>query len=167
MKKVNRMTVTKEMTLTRIFDAPVAEVWKYWIEPEKVKKWWGPKGFTSPVANMDVRDGGSSFVCMRPPAEYGGQDMCNTWAYKKIVPEKEIEFVMAFADKDGTKIDPATLGLPAGMPREVRHVITFRAIGGKTEVTVKELGYTTEEVVEISRVGLDQCLDKMNASLRK
>ena len=70
--------------------------------------------------------------------------MCNTWDYRKIVPEEEIEFVMAFADKDGKKLDPSTLGLPAGMPQEVRHVITFRAIGGKTEVTFKEFGYPTE-----------------------
>jgi hypothetical protein len=59
------------------------------------------------------------------------------------------------------------LGLPEGMPQEVHHVITFRALGGKTEVTVKEFGYTTEQVVEISRVGLGQCLDKMNESLRR
>jgi uncharacterized protein YndB with AHSA1/START domain len=163
MKKDHQTNVTREMTLTRVFDAPVSEVWKYWIEPEKVKKWWGPKGFTSRVADMDFREGRMSFVCISPR----GQDMCNTWAYKKIVPEKEIEFVMAFADKDGKHLDPTTLGLPAGMPREVRHVITFRAIGGKTEVTVKKFGYTTEEVVEISRVGLDQCPDKMNASSRK
>jgi acetyl esterase/lipase/uncharacterized protein YndB with AHSA1/START domain len=167
MKKDNQTNVTREMALTRVFDAPVSEVWKYWIEPEKVKKWWGPKGFTSPVARMDVREGSTSFVCMRPPPEYGAQDMCNTWAYKRIVPEKEIEFVMSFADKDGRKVDPATLGLPAGMPQEVRHLITFRSVGGKTEVTVKEFGYTTEEVIEISRTGLGQCLDKMNESLRQ
>jgi uncharacterized protein YndB with AHSA1/START domain len=147
MKENNRTNVTREMALTRVFDAPVSEVWKYWIDPEKVKKWWGPKGFTSPVANMDVREGSTSFACMRPPPENGGQDMCNTWAYKKIVPEKEIEFVMAFANKDGKKLDPATLGLPAGMPQEVRHVITFRAIGGKTEVTFKEFRYTAEQVL--------------------
>lgn len=138
MKKDNQTSVTREMTLTRVFDAPVSEVWKYWIEPEKVKKWWGPKGFTSTVADMDLREGGTSFVRMRTR----DQDMYNTWAYKKVVPEKEIEFVLAFADKDGKHLDPKTLGLPSDMPREVRHVITFRAIGRKTEVTVKEFGYT-------------------------
>jgi uncharacterized protein YndB with AHSA1/START domain/acetyl esterase/lipase len=167
MKKDSQTKVTKDMALTRIFDAPVSEVWKYWIDAEKVKKWWGPKGFTTPIANMDVREGSTSFVCMRPPAEYGGQDMCNTWAYTKIIPEKKIEFVMTFADKDGRRLDPTTLGLPEGMPQEVRHVITFRAVGGKTEVTVKEFGYTTEQIVEMSRVGLGQCLDKMNESLRR
>jgi acetyl esterase/lipase/uncharacterized protein YndB with AHSA1/START domain len=166
-KDIQTNNMTKEMSLTRVFDAPVSEVWKYWTEGDKLMKWWGPKGFTSPIARMDVREGSASFVCMRPPPEYGGQDMCNTWAYKKIVPEKEIEFVMTFANMDGKELDPRTLGLPVGMPREVRHVITFRDLGGKTELTVTEFGYTSEEVVEISRVGLGQCLDKMKESLNK
>ena len=167
MREDDQKYMTKEMSLTRVFDAPVSEVWKYWTESEKVKKWWGPKGFTSPVAKIDFREGSTSFVCMRPPPEFGGQDMCTTWAYRKIVPEKEIEFILVFADKDGKKVDPASLGLPAGMPQEVRHVITFRDVGGKTELTVKEFGYTTEHLVEMSRAGLDQCLDKMTANLDK
>lgn len=136
----------KRMALTRVFDAPVSVVWKYWTEPEKIMKWWGPVGFTT-GCRMDFREGGTSLVSMRP-SKYGHHLVYSIWAYKKIVPEKEIEFVMAFADKDGKKLDPATLGLPAGMPQEVRHAVTFRAVDGKTEVTVKECGYATEQVAE-------------------
>jgi uncharacterized protein YndB with AHSA1/START domain len=93
--------------------------------------------------------------------------MCNAWVYKRVVPEQEIEFVMTFTDMNGKRLDPTTLGLPVGMPQEVRHVITFRDVGGKTELTVKEFGYTTDQVVEISRAGLGQCLDKMKESLSK
>jgi hypothetical protein len=32
-------------------------------------------------AEMDFRVGGASLVCMRAPAEYGGQDMYHTWTY--------------------------------------------------------------------------------------
>src|SRR5262245_4845734 len=67
---------TKDLVVTRIFDAQVAEVWKYRAEPEGVKKWWGPAGFTAPLARMDFREGGTSLVCMRAP---NGQDFCNTW----------------------------------------------------------------------------------------
>src|SRR5688572_26142430 len=129
----------KRMAFTRVFDAPVSVVWKYWSEPEKIMKWWGPEGFTT-GCRMDFREGGTSLVYMRP-SEYGRHLVYSIWAYKKIVPEKEIEFVMAFADKDGKKLDPSTLGLPAGMPQEVRHAVTFRAVDGKTEVTVKECGF--------------------------
>lgn len=158
---------TKNLTVTRTFDAPVANVWKHWSESDKVMKWWGPKGFTSPLAKMDFREGGVSLVCMRAPQEFGGFDMYNTWTYKKIVPHERIEFVLNFADKDGHKLDPAKMGLPPGIPQDVPHVITFKAVGDKkTEMTVTEYGYTTDQAVETSKAGLEQCLDKMAESLK-
>ena len=50
---------------------------------------------------------------------------------------------------------------------DVPHVITFKVLGdNKTEMTVTESGYTTDQVVETSKAGLEQCLDKMAASLK-
>lgn len=164
---VTQNQTTKTMTLTRTFDAPVAEVWKHWSDSEKVMKWWGPKGFTSPLAKMDFREGGVSLVCMRAPKEFGGFDMYNTWTYKKIVPNERIEFTLNFSDKDGNKLDPAQMGLPPGIPKDVPHVITFKALGdAKTEMTVTESGYTTDQAVETSKAGLEECLDKMAQSLK-
>jgi uncharacterized protein YndB with AHSA1/START domain len=159
-------SATKNLTVTRIFDAPVEKVWKQWSESENVMRWWGPKGFTSPLAKMDFREGGVSLVCMRAPKEFGGFDMYNTWSYKKIVPHERIEFVLNFSDKDGNKLDPAKMGLPPGIPQDVPHVITFKSLGeGKTEMTVNEYGYTTEMAVQTSKAGLEECLDKMAANL--
>ena len=160
-------TEAKTMTLTRTFDAPVAEVWKHWSDSDKVMKWWGPTGFTSTLAKMDFREGGVSLVCMRAPKEFGGFDMYNTWTYKKIVPNERIEFTLNFSDKDGNKLDPAKMGLPPGIPKDVPHVITFKALGdNKTELTIVESGYTTDQAVETSKAGMEQCLDKMAASLK-
>lgn len=157
---------SKDLIVTRTFDAPLDEVWRYWVEPERVKKWWGPDGFTSPFAHMDFREGGTSLVCMRAPKEFGGQDLYNTWTYRKIVPRKSIEFVADWADKDGNRIDPVTIGLPADMPRDMREVITFKTLsGGKTEMTVTEYGYTSEQMLNLSRLGLEQCLKKMAKAL--
>ena len=128
-------------------------------------RWWGPTGFTSPSAEMDFREGGTSLVCMRAPKEFGGQDMYNTWTYRKIVPMELIEFILNFADKDGNKVDPAKMGIPPGVPHEVRHVITFKAVGdNRTEMTVTEYGYTSDQAHDISKAGMEQCLDKMAAS---
>jgi uncharacterized protein YndB with AHSA1/START domain len=116
------------------------------------------------VAEMDFRVGGASLVCMRAPAEYGGQDFYNTWTYTTIDPHERIEFVSNFADEDGTHIDRAALGMPPGVPFDVPHVITFEAAGeGRTEMTVTEHGYTTEQARDLSRAGMEQCLDKMAA----
>lgn len=161
----------RNLSLTRVFDAPVEQVWKAWSEPEYVMQWWGPEGFTSPSAKMDFREGGTSLVCMRAPKEFGGQDMYNTWTYQKIVPLERIEFILNFADKDGNKLDPAEMGLPPGVPQDVLHVITFKAggdpsTGPRTEMTVTEYGYTSDQAHDISKAGLEQCLDKMAGRLK-
>jgi uncharacterized protein YndB with AHSA1/START domain len=149
---------------TRTFDAQVEQVWKAWSIPEYVMRWWGPVGFTSPSAEMNFREGGVSLVCMRAPEEFGGQDMYNTWTYTKIVPLQRIEFFLNFADKDGNRLDPAMLGLPPGIPKEVRHVVTFKPLDDhRTEMTITEYGHTTDQAHDTSKAGLEECLDKMAA----
>lgn len=158
----------KDIVVTRTFDAPLEEVWKAWSEPDHVRRWWGPAGFTSPSAEMDFREGGSSLVCMRAPEEFGGQDLYNTWTYQKIVPKQRIEFILNFADKNGRRVDPVDVGLTPDVPREVRHLVTFKpVVDGKTEMTVTEYGYISEHQFELSKAGLEQCLDKMAASFDK
>jgi uncharacterized protein YndB with AHSA1/START domain len=152
----------------RVFDAPPAAVWRAWAEAEAVQQWWGPHGFTVPVARMEFREGGTSFVCMQAPAEFGGGLYCNTWTYTRLVPHERIEFVLRFADEAGNVIDPAEQpGMPAGIPREVPHVIELRELdGGRTEFRITESGYTTQEAVDTSRAGLHQVLEKLESFLR-
>lgn len=154
----------RNVVVTRLFDAPVEQVWMAWSDPELVMRWWGPVGFTSPLAEMDFREGGTSLVCMSSPA-FG--DLYNTWTYQKIVPMQEIEFIQNFADKHGNKIDPATIGLPPDVPQDVRNVVAFKAVGdNRTEMTVTEYGYTSDQAHDLSKAGLEQCLDKMAESLK-
>jgi uncharacterized protein YndB with AHSA1/START domain len=35
-----------EIVVTRVFDAPRSRVFKAWTDPERMKQWWGPNGFT-------------------------------------------------------------------------------------------------------------------------
>jgi uncharacterized protein YndB with AHSA1/START domain len=159
---------TRDVIVTRVFSVPVERVWRAWSQPQYVMRWWGPKGFTAPLARMDFREGGTSLVCMRAPKEFGGQDMYTTWSYRKIVPHKQIEFILNFTDKDGTKLDPAKIGLPAGVPQDVRHVITFKTTSNnRTEMTVTEYGYTSNQAHDLSKAGLEECLDKMAAALEE
>jgi hypothetical protein len=72
---------------------------------------------------------------------------------------------MEFADKEGTQVTPAELGLPPGIPDEVRHEVRLSAIDDHTtELTVHEFGYPNAEIAEVPRAGLEQCLDKMATS---
>jgi uncharacterized protein YndB with AHSA1/START domain len=155
-------TERRDLVVTRTFDAPVELVWNAWTDPQHVMRWWGPNGFTSPTCKMDFREGGTSLVHMRSPE---GQDFYNTWTYGKIVPMQQIEFILNFADKDGKRVDPVTMGLPPDIPQDVRHVVIFKANGdSNTEMTVTEYGYTSDQIFDLSKAGLNQCLDKMDAS---
>lgn len=164
MTDITEGVMKKDIVVTRVFDAPVEQVWRAWTDPEQVMHWWGPEGFTCPVARIDFREGGKSLVCMRSPE---GQDFYNTWEYRKIVQMELIEFIQNFADKDGKKADPVAHGLPQDFPQDVRSTVTFKARGNnKTEMTVTEYGYTSDQHLELSRAGLDECLDKMAESLK-
>ena len=154
---------THDLVVTRVFAAPAERVWEAWRDAAQVKRWWGPAGFTVPVAEIDFRVGGASLVCMRSP---DGHDLCNTWTYREIVPMQRIEFVLRFADEDGNAITPAEAGLPPAIPAEVRHVITFEAVSDtETEMTVAEYGYPSAEIVAISKAGLEEVLDKFAAAV--
>jgi uncharacterized protein YndB with AHSA1/START domain len=154
-----------DVVARRTFPAPVEAVWAAWTESDRIRRWWGPEGFTCPVARMDVRPGGASLLAMQAPPEYGGGRTYNTWNYHVVEPMARLEYVMRFADADGTTISPADAGIPPGVPDTVPRVVTFTAAEGGTEVSVTESGYTTAAARDMSRAGLEQCLDKLAATV--
>ncbi len=157
-------SATHDLIVTRTFDAPVELVWKAWTDPEYVIKWWGPDYFTSPSAKIDFREGGTSLVCMRAPADFGGQDMYSTWVYQKIVPMQRIEFIQNLSDENGDWIDPAVFGMPPEFPRDTRTVVTFKDLGSsKTELTVTQYNMPAPDTQmgKNAELGLNQSLDKM------
>ena len=152
----------KKLKIERAFDAPVETVWKAWTQSDLLDQWWAPRPWKANTKSMDFREGGTTLVCMRAPKEWGGMDMYNTWSYTRIVTNEYIEYVFDWADKDGNRIDPTSIGMEADMPRAMRHTVTFKDLGnGKTEMTISEFGYPSDELVELSKAGLSQCLDKM------
>lgn len=156
----------QDIVLTRVFDAPVEAVWKAWTEPEQVMKWWGPTGFTSPRCQIDFREGGKFVFHMRAPKEMNNADFYTAGVYKKIVQAEFIEFTQGLSDKDGNKIDPATMGMPADFPEEIPSLLAFKRVGEKTELTAIEYGWTLGQMRDMSKLGLEQCLDKLDASLK-
>jgi uncharacterized protein YndB with AHSA1/START domain len=91
----------RDLVFTRVFDAPVEEVWRAWTEPEYVKQWWGPDGFTAPLAEMDVREGGTSLVCMSS-ADFG--DHYSTWAYQELCRWKGLSIFTTWPTKRATRL---------------------------------------------------------------
>ena len=63
--------IQQEFTITRIYDAPAALVWAAWTEEAHIREWFGPNGFTSPAASVDLRPGGTYEVDMEGPKGFG------------------------------------------------------------------------------------------------
>ena len=152
-----------QIQVTRVFNAPVEMVWQVWVDPELVKRWWGPKHFTSPVAKIDFREGGRSLVSMKGPKEMGGQEWFSVWEYVKIVPFDLIEFIQSLCDADGNKTDPTKVGMPADFPKDIRTEVRFKAIAADTtEMTVTEYA-AFGSISNFAQIGLEQSMDKMLA----
>jgi hypothetical protein len=79
-----------------------------------------------------------------------------------------IQFIGTFVDAAGNTITPAAAGLPSGVPDEVPHIIELApSRDGKTQITVTEDGYTSEDIRAQSEIGQAQCLDKMQALFKR
>lgn len=149
------------VVVSRVVDASVDRAWRAWVEPGDVMQWWGPDGFTAPVAQMDVREGGTSLVCMRGP---DGTEFWNTWTYTVVRPGERLEFDLHFADSAGRRVTPAEAGLPPQIPDGVHHVVDFTPEGDdRTTVTVTELGYDEGPIRDMSQAGQEQVMDKFAA----
>ena len=149
----------RDLVVARVFDAPIERLWNAWTEPEDVRRWWGPDGFTCPLAEMNVREGGTSLVAMHSP-EHGRH--YSTWHYRTVAPLERLAFIHNLADADGNAVDPVERGMPPDFPRDQLQEVTFRSIGvGMTEITVTEFAWTEGPMMDLARLGLEQTLDKL------
>ena len=82
-------TSDREIIISRVLNAPVELVWEVWTNPEHIKNWWGPNGFTNTIFEMDVKVGGIWDFVMHGP---DGTDYKNKSVYKELVKYKRIVF---------------------------------------------------------------------------
>jgi hypothetical protein len=90
--------------------------------------------------------------------DWGFPALYSTWQYSLVDAPNRLEFVHNMSDEHGTALDME------GIPRDVRHVITFEAVSpDATRLTVRESSYPTAEARDQSSQGLEECLDKLVA----
>jgi uncharacterized protein YndB with AHSA1/START domain len=152
-----------ELVITRIFDAPRELVWKAWTDPEQMKRWWGPKEFSSPACTMDVRVGGSYHFCMRSPQ---GQDFWSTGVYREIVPPLRLVYSDNFADEKGNIVPASYYGVPGDWPEETVVTVTLEEFEGKTKMTLRHVGIPAGFMREMTGAGWNGSFDKLAESLK-
>src|SRR5881628_3792854 len=161
-KKTKARPKTSELVIRRTFDAPRERVWKAWTDPESFKRWFGPRGFTIPSCEIDLRVGGKYLYCMRSPE---GTDFWATGVYRQIVPLKKLVTTDSFADEDGNVVPPTKYGFPEGMPMELTVTVTFEDIKSGTKMTLRHAGLPPGEHSEGASQGWSQSFDKLAEDL--
>lgn len=157
---------TKTIQITRIFDAPRERVWEAWTNPDQIKGWWGPKGFTAPAAKVDLRVGGLYHYCMCGPAgSEWDKDMWSGGEFKEIIPLEKLVMTDRFEDAEGNEMSPADMGMPGDWSEEMVVTVLFEDAGeGKTKLTIVHEGHAAE-LAEMAEAGWNESLDKFAAVL--
>jgi uncharacterized protein YndB with AHSA1/START domain len=161
LKSVVETAPLNDLTITRVFDAPRELVWQAWTDPEQVKRWWGPKHYTSPAAQLDFREGGKYLFCMRSPE---GKNYWSTGVYQEIIEHERIVCTESFADDKGNVVPATHFSMSADFPMEMQLTITFDVREGKTQMTLHHAG-VPRVMLELARAGWNESFDKMAASL--
>lgn len=152
---------TKTVVVTRSFNAPLETVWNRWSDTETIKKYWGPKNYTAPKIENDFREGGSFLFVMQSP---GGATFYNAGKYTQIIAKEKIAATLSFADEHGKLIPGSEVKAPGHWPDAVDVIVTFKEVGGTTEVTVQEDGIPAIMYI-LAKMGWQQQMDKFEALL--
>jgi uncharacterized protein YndB with AHSA1/START domain len=126
----------RELTITRVFDAPRELVWRAFTKAEQFAQWFGHPPFKTPPSkvSMDVRPGG-------------------LWEATQVNQDtgRELPFVGSYREVD----EPDRLVL----------TVTFTELGGKTEVTLHQAGYMDPKQYKRTEEGYGKFFDQLEKLL--
>jgi uncharacterized protein YndB with AHSA1/START domain len=141
------------LTITRIFDAPRSLVFKAWIDRDHLAQWFGPRGFTMTMCQMDQRPGGTYRFGMRSSE---GSEHWLKGVYREIIEPEKLAFTYAWTDSEGNPTRPETL-----------LVLTFEDEQGKTRMTLHQSVFESATACEMHRGGWNSSLDCLEEYLVK
>jgi uncharacterized protein YndB with AHSA1/START domain len=154
MMDTESLTITtpgdRELVMRRVFDAPRRLVFDALTRPELLKRWYGPKGWTVVVCEIDLRVGGAFRFVTRTPA---GKEIGQGGVYREVAaPERlvnteawedwnpgELLVTTVLAEQDGKTTFTATLLFPS---REVRDLLV------KSGMT-RDVGETYDKLADL------------------
>src|SRR5438132_11242487 len=134
MKNTGTLRVTtptdREIVLTRVFNAPRRMVFDAFSKPALLKRWFGPRGWSLVVCEVDLGVGGGFRFVLRGP---DGRDMGMRGVYRELAPPErsvhmesfddypgESQVTAVFVEQDGKTTLTATVLYPS---KEVRDIV--------------------------------------------
>jgi uncharacterized protein YndB with AHSA1/START domain len=146
-----RRTSDRELRLVRRFPVKPEQVFRAFADPRRLVKWWGPKGVTIPLCEMDVRPGGRWVTTMRSP---DGSDMTVSGVYREIDPPSRLVFTWAWHG-DGKR------------GHETVVTIALKPHGAGTEMTLTQAAFESAQSLNAHRQGWSSSFDCLAEYLRR
>jgi uncharacterized protein YndB with AHSA1/START domain len=138
------------LVVTRTLDAPRDAVFAAWTDPKQFSRWMGPGTIRAEIAALDARVGGTYRIVMHGTPNPAGMSIVSG-VYREIVPPSRLVFTWAWEED--------LLTHKAGHESIV--TITLRAIGAKTELTLRHEKLESQSSRDSHAQGWDGCLDKL------
>jgi uncharacterized protein YndB with AHSA1/START domain len=161
----NDIAATNNKVLfTRLLRASRELAWKAWTEPERVKQWWGPRTFSTPVVQIDLRKGGRYLYCMRSP---DGKEFWSTGIFTEVRAPERLVVTDSFADEKGNIVSASHYGMDPNWPLEAEVAMTLEDAGGKTLMKVTYSGRISVANQDLKNMkqGWEEMLDKLEEYL--
>ena len=134
-----------EMTVN--LDAPRERVYEALTEPTALAKWWGPKGFSTPWIEHDLRVGGGFRFAMQPP---DGEVFHLAGEFLEVDPPSRLVYTFRWEEPD--RDDQETV---------VR--LSVDCVGEATEISLWQGEFATEARLALHRSGWADSLEKLQA----
>jgi uncharacterized protein YndB with AHSA1/START domain len=151
------------VVIEKTFEAGISLIWQMWTQPEHYKKWYGPKGFTIPVAEMDLRVGGKRLVCMEMQRPDGAMKMWTVGEFKEVSPSTRLVYTESMSDEKGNILSPSMMGMPPGYPEMTEVTVVLEDLGGRTKMIMTHAGMPASSGAD---GGWNQAFDKLVEHLK-
>ncbi len=139
------------LRIVRTVHARRADVFDAWVNPERLRSWWGPPGIAVAELHADLRVGGSYRIVMAAP---DGPRRVLVWTFREIVPPERLVY--------GWRWDEA----PEGAAESVVSV-AFRDRGERTEIELTHTGFADDGLRDTHASGWLACLDELDGTLNR
>jgi uncharacterized protein YndB with AHSA1/START domain len=137
--------------MDRVVRAPRFVVFTMYRDPDQLARWWGPKGFSTPGIELDLRVGGRYRIEMQPPE---GDAFFLAGEFRVVEPPSRLVFTFCWEDPD---------------PDDRLTVVelTLRERGASTELVIDQGPFATEARRALHEQGWSETIDRLDAIAMK
>ena len=150
---MNTANTVDQLVVTRVFDAPPALVYRAFVDPDQLARWFGPVGFHVEDIDSDVRVGAHQRMVMT--ADDGSMRSQMDTTFTEVIENKLLV---------GTQVVPEGVPVPSGMTHMPLRLEFHEEEGGRTRLVVHQGPYTPD-FENMARMGWEGSFTKLDALL--